>query len=140
MEWCGCGIYQNCDACFEYVIPYCPANPINVPTENLTNNVTYYLWIRDKFDKIYSDTVLGKSNGTFDINTSNFPTGMFTPNFGDIEMFLSTDNLGKQVVSLILNGNNYNCIIQGVDTPVYLTADDGCTILTDDNGNPLIAQ
>ena len=140
-QFCGC-IANNCDDCFTMSIPYCPPQYITIPTTNLMPYYTiYYLWIRDKFDNIWTDTVFGNADGTFDINTANFPQGMFSPEFGSIDLYLSVDDLGTIVQLLNLYGYEpYNCIILSVDEPVYLTTDDGCTYLTDDEGNLLLAQ
>jgi hypothetical protein len=134
--WC---LPINCDVCYTYIIPYCPPTLINIPTTNLTYNSTYYLWIRDKFGNVWTDTVLGLSDGTFNINQANFPTGMWTEDFGPIDIYLSTDNLGTIVKPLQLYGYSpYNCLILSVAGPIYLMDDSGCIYLTDDDGNLLI--
>jgi hypothetical protein len=98
----------------------------------------YYLWIRDKFDNVWADTVFANGDGTFDINQANFPSGMFTETFGPVDMYLSTDSLGVDYQELNLYGYlPYACIILSVAGPIYLTDDTGCVFLTDDDGNLL---
>ena len=75
------------------------------------------------------------------MNLSTFPVGMFTPDFGPTQIWLSTDALGVDVQELYLYGYlPYLCIILIVDPPVYLTDDSGCILLTDEDGKPIIAQ
>lgn len=78
------------------------------------------------------------TSGNLVIDTTAFPLGMFTPNFGAIDLYLSTDSQGQIIQPLIIGGQTYNCIILSIDEPVYLTDDSGCVFLTDDDGNPLI--
>lgn len=137
MELCGC-ISANCDECFELSIAYCP-NQINI-SASLTPSASLYLWIRDKFKNLWEDQITVNADGSFDINIDNFPTGMFTPNFGAVDIFLTTDNKGADIVPMTFSAIDYNCLLLSVGEPVYLTDDSGCNILTDDEGNPLIAQ
>jgi len=137
---CFCLPNDFCDQCYELSIPYCPPTLINIPTTNLVPYYTmYYLWIRDKFDNVWTDTVFANGDGTFDIDQTNFPSGMFTESFGPIDMYLSTDSLGVDYQELNLYGYlPYACIILSVAGPIYLTDDTGCILLTDDDGNLLI--
>lgn len=134
---CFC-ISKNCDECYEQSISYCP-NEINI-LAGLIPAATLYLWVRDKFGKIWDDIVTVNGDGSFDINMSNFPTGMFTASFGSLDIFLTSDSDGGTVVPVTFNTVEYNCLILKVNEPVYLTDDSGCVILTDDSGNPLIAE
>lgn len=138
-ELCGC-IQAGCDKCYTYSVSYCPSALINIPCNNLTYNSSYYFWIRDKFGNVWQDTVLGLIDGSFNVNTANFPIGMFVPNFGALDMFLTTDSLGSIAQVMYFYGQEYNCIIFSVDYPIYITDDSGCNYLTDDSGNYLIAE
>jgi hypothetical protein len=111
-------------------IPYCPSS-INIASTNLVNGATYYIWITDKNNNTFWNTLTGNADGSFTINQASFPTGMFTPQFGPIDIFLSTDSQGTQVQSLTINAVIYNCIILSVSEPVYLTT--GCNLLSTNN-------
>ena len=137
-ELCGC-IDNNCDECFELSVAYCPDQLINI-SAGLTPAASLYLWIRDKFGNLWYDTITVNADGSFDIDTDNFTTGMFTPTFGALDIFLSTDDKGANIVPMTFNLIADNCLILSVGEPVYLTDDTGCIILTDDEGKPLIAQ
>lgn len=133
---------QDCSTCYNYSVAYCPSNSILIPTSNLINHTTYYQWIRDKFDNIYvAQFHIAPFGGKFYITKSNFPEGMFTPEFGPITIFLSTDSDGLNIQPMKFGSVFYNCLIFSVDKPVYLNTDDDCDYLTDDDDNlPLIAQ
>lgn len=137
MKFCGCQNTVDCSNCLNYSVAYCPPTLINIPITNLTNGTSYYLWIIDKFNNAYRDTVTGNLNGSFDINQVNFPTGMFNNGFGKRDVFL-TDLSGNNV-QMNYGGNTYNCIMLKVSEPVYLV-DDNCNLLTDDLRNLLLAQ
>lgn len=141
MQWCGC-IEENCDTCLKYSVPFCPPTNILVTTTNLTDpNLDYFVWIKDKFGNIFTDQVPTNNNGNFFIRTNNFPVGMFAPNFGDLDLYINSDNGSGQILQpIIINNIPYNCLIFSINKPIYLTDDSGCILLTDDNGNPLIAQ
>lgn len=134
---CFC-IPTDCSECYEHNVSYCP-DEINI-SAGLTPSDTLYLWIRDKFNNIWDDIITVNADGSFDINMSNFPTGMFTPSFGSIDIFLTTDAKGQSVQEMSFDTQEYNCLILTVDNPVYLTDDSGCNILTSDDDEPLIAE
>lgn len=109
-----CGIINlDCSACYLYVALPC-YTIINVPCTNLVNGVSYYFWIIDKFGNIYWDIVVGKANGSFDINTANFPDGIFYKTGGNMDTFISTDNAGLVIVPLTISAKSYNCVIVDV--------------------------
>jgi hypothetical protein len=138
-KFCFC-IPGTCDTCYEYSIPFCPGSLVNIPCTNLVPYyVTYYLWIRDKFGNLWQDTVTGNSDGSFTITLSDFPSGMFTPAFGPMDVFLTTDDMGTIAQVMYFNLEEFNCVILNVDGPIYLMDDSGCNYLTDDNGNALIS-
>src|ERR1035437_4888116 len=110
-KFCGC-LETTCDTCYNYSVSYCPLTTnINIPCTNLTHNTQYYFWIRDKFGNIWYDTVLGLSDGSFNINTANFPVGMFVPQFGALDIFLTTDSLGTIAYPMYMNMQEYNCVM-----------------------------
>jgi hypothetical protein len=129
-EYCGC-ITLDCSTCLNYSIPYCPPSTFNIPSTNLTSGATYYIWITDKNNNTFWNTVTGNSDGSFTINQASFPNGMFTSQFGGTDIFLSTDNQGTQVQSLTINAVVYKCVIVSIADPVYITL--GCNLLSTNN-------
>jgi hypothetical protein len=111
-------IPETCDICYEYSVAYCPSTIINIPCDNLINGTTYYLWIRDKFDNIWPATTLGLVDGSFDINTTDFPTGMFNPDFGDLDIFLTQDSIGDIAQTMYFIMQEFNCVMFSVNYPV----------------------
>jgi len=107
-------IPSNCDSCYEKSIDYCPPS-INIQAK-LTPGATLYLWIRDKFQHTWGDLITVDLDGSFDINQNNFPKGMFTPSFGSLDIFLTTDDLGQNIVPLNFGMDEYNCILLSVNS------------------------
>lgn len=136
MEFCGC-LNIDCSSCLNYSVGYCPPSLINIPTTNLTNGATYYLWVIDKFNNNYTDVITGNSDGSFNINQSNFTTGMFANGFGKRDVFITTDANGFNVKPLNYGGVTYNCIMLSVSNPVALATFDDCMVLSS-NGVILI--
>lgn len=139
MKFCGC-IDINCDQCFEMIVSYCPSNPINLNVGQSPGS-QIYLWIIDKLNNTFFDLVTVKSDGSVDVNLNNFPKGMFTPDFGALDIFLSSDSAGKNILPMgtLYPSETFNCIMLSVDEPVFITDDSECYFLKDDNGNFLIA-
>jgi len=114
--FCGC---QNidCSSCWVYNLSTtCAPNIINIPSSNLINGTTYYLWIVDKFNNVYKSTAIGQANGSFNISQtdSNFPIGLFMGGVGKRDIFLTTDSIGNDEQPLIYGAVSYNCVILGI--------------------------
>lgn len=136
MNFCGC-LNIDCSSCLNYSVEYCPPILINIPITNLINGNTYYLWVVDKFNNAYTDTILGNSDGSFNINQTNFPIGMFHNGFGKRDVFLTTDSLGNNIQILNYGSQTYNCIMLKVDNPIALATFDDCMVLSS-NGTILL--
>lgn len=132
-KFCGC-IDLDCSKCFELTIPYCPSNPINIQV-GLTPGQSLYLWMIDKLENIFFDTIIVNGDGSFDINTNNFP--QLTNEFGTVNLFLTTDSGGQNRVNMTFNSKIFICLLLTIDEPEYLT-DDNCSLLTDEIDEPLI--
>lgn len=134
---CQC-LYVDCSDCFDMNVSYCPSSPINI-NAGQTPAIQIYLWVRDKFGNLYNDFVTVNGDGSVDIDLTHFPKGMFTPEFGSVDMFLTSDADGKLVLPMgtLYPAETFNCIFISVDSPVFLTDDTECFLLTDDNDNIL---
>ena len=84
-------------------------------------NTSLYLWIKDKFDRIYYDVVTVHGDGSIILDTENFPEGLFNNN-GTVQIFLSTD---QNAVDLIDFSTTtvltvlYSCVsLPGVHSPI----------------------
>jgi hypothetical protein len=130
----------DCSTCYYTTVCYC-SNSLTIYA-GLTPGKNYYLWVRDKFQNIYNDTVTIAANGSFIITFSHFPTGLFNYSAGCYDVFLTTDSQGQNPVSMsnLYPSKIYKCIIFDILPPVFLMDDGGCNILTDDNGNYLTAD
>ncbi len=111
----------DCSVCFDMSIDYCPVSPINLNVGQ-TPTTQIYLWIIDKLGNVYNDLVTVKNDGSIDIDLSHFQIGMFTPNFGAIDIFLTSDSAGKIVlpISTLYPSSVYNCIFLKVNEEVHI--------------------
>ncbi len=112
-KYCG-NIPLDCSYCYQFDALPCYAI-INVPCTNLVHNTNYYFWIVDHFGNIFYEVVFGNANGSFDIDTTLFPIGIFTNDFGGIDTFISSDNSGLTIIPLTIGTSNYNCLIINIE-------------------------
>jgi hypothetical protein len=136
---CKC-LTENCDVCYNMTVAYCPQS-INI-NAGQTPSAQIFLWIRDKLSNLYRELITVNGDGSIYIPLANFPTGMFTPEFGGVNIFITSDVDGNTILPMgtLYPNDTFNCILLSVNNPDYLTTDDGCEFLTDDNNIPLIAQ
>ena len=101
---------SSCDYCYS-TMSYCDLTDINLSV-GLTNSggSTAYLWIKDKFENLYRDFITINSDGSVDINTNNFPDGMFNYTFGPTLMFLSSDIDGNSLIDMNILSITYSCV------------------------------
>lgn len=99
-------ISLSCDYCFTLELPY--DGIINV-SAGLTPSATFYSWITDKFGNQYSEQIIINADGSFDIDTSLYPDGIFNPDAGWFDLFISSDSLGTAIVPMTFI-DNFNCL------------------------------
>lgn len=99
-------IALNCDYCFTLQLQY--QSPINV-LAGLPLASAFYLWVRDKFGNQYEDWIMVNPNGSFDIDLTNYPAGMFNPLNGWVDIFITSDLEGTIIVPMIF-GTSFNCL------------------------------
>ena len=109
MIYCGI-IQQDCHTCYELHVNSCISS-FTIPCTNLTPSENYYVWTRDKANNLNRLVVTAESNGNLIVSTSDLPKGMFTVFFGNVEVFVSTDDTGVNIQPLTLGGLSYTCII-----------------------------
>lgn len=99
-------IVLNCDYCFTLTVPF---DPIMTIQAGLTPSSIVYLWITDKFNNQYSNQITVNLDGSFDIDTSNYPSYLFNPNAGWFDVFLSSDVDGAVIVPMVFV-SEFNCL------------------------------
>lgn len=118
---------ETCDEC--YSMELTTASSFNIPA-GLTPAATYYLWVRDKFGNLYQDTIVVNGDGSFDIQTGDFPDGLFNIYAGAFTVFLSTDTEGLELVPMNFSMTMWSCLQFTVtDCPAYAEEQDD----SDDN-------
>lgn len=69
---------------------------------------TPYLWVTDKFGNQYSAQVTVADDGSFVIDPSQFPEGMFNEHAGAFDLFLSSDEEGSTILDVF---GDFQCIL-----------------------------
>lgn len=91
----------NCDSCYnaEYWIG---PDGIVIPSKfsSTSPEPTYYLWLRNKFDTIFSNQITINNDGTFFVIPDNYPEGMFYPFDQYFVIWLTTDIDGEDLVPI----------------------------------------
>lgn len=98
---------ETCDVC--YSMELATASSFNIPA-GLTPNENLYLWVRDKFGKLYMNPVQVNEDGSFTVLASNYPDGFFNRYAGGFTLFLTTDDQGEHIVPMSFSALNYNCL------------------------------
>lgn len=98
-------ITPNCDTCYDAIYGEC--NDVITLSLGLTPLTTYYLDLIDKFDIVTPLTVITDGAGDFTI------TQTWTQFFGAIELQIYSDSARTVLVSFIIGGTSYNCVILG---------------------------
>jgi len=106
---CDEDITKNCDTCYEV------SRADNDLTFNygLTPSTQYYLWVMDKFRKVFKVLITSSVSGAFTIDPDNnaYINGMFNKYAGAFEVWLSTDVDGVNIVPVTLYATDYDCIL-----------------------------
>ena len=97
----------GCDVCNELILTQ--GTTINV-VAGLSPATMLYLWVTDKFKNQYSNPITINGDGSFDIDTTLFTSGMFNPSAGSFYLFVTSDSDGEIKVPI----NSKNCIIFSV--------------------------
>jgi hypothetical protein len=109
---------QNCNACFSYSATDCES-PINFPS-GLAPLTNLYLLVVDKFSHQYRDVIVVQNDSSIDIDTTQFPEGLFNAYAGSLEVSLSTDQAGNDLVQFKPNTLNpsklYDCLLLTIST------------------------
>ena len=125
----------SCDHCF--VIDLTQDDLINVGA-GLAPASTYYLWITDKFGNQYSDPITVNSDGSFDIDAANYPSGMFNPSAGVFDLFLSSDTGGSDIIPMMFNAIAFNCLKFIITCENFLLTENNEPIITESSKNIIL--
>ncbi len=102
-----------CDLCYEVAVPACQ-DEYSFDT-GLTAATPYTMILEDAngIQYNYIDSPVG-GNGTWTIDTTYFPGGMFNQWSGTYRITFSADTTGDAVIGdeeLTIDGNSYFCIV-----------------------------
>jgi len=108
MSFCDTDLPVRCEACFEQTVTTCDIVTI---AAGLTASTTFELFILDQFANQYNKPVTTDGSGSFEIDFSVFPDGLFNPNGGEYEVFISAAASPVTVIPMTLSGVIFNCIL-----------------------------
>lgn len=117
-EVCSPNPVNTCDECAELEL----AQDDLVIQAGLAFPATYYLNVVDKFGHHYQVQVSTAADGSFTVDTASFPAGLFNEYAGSLELYLSTDADGINLVTMTISGVEYTC----VDLQVLCCVGIGC--------------
>ena len=125
-----------CDECFELVVNGCE---VNVKAA-LPAGRTYFLFLENKFNN-YVTPISVNADGSFDIDLTLYPDGMFNEHAGKFEVFLSDKLTPVNYTPLRISDAWYNCLIMNFTTQCCfgdLLLSDGAAVLVDSDGEFLL--
>lgn len=122
----------DCDVCVEQTITDC--DTITIASTNLTPSDVFWSFIVDRFGNQFPRLVVINSAGGFSLIADDYPSGLFTVDGGEYELFISVLQTPITFVSMTIGGTATNCVL--------LTFSVNCchdpSILVDENGQPLV--
>lgn len=101
----------DCSYC--YVLELVQSDTLTVDA-GLTPASMVYVWITTKFSSQYMVSVVVAGDGSFDLDASDFPNGMFNPDAGYFDLFVSSDIDGSVVVPMTFGASEYNCVLLSI--------------------------
>jgi hypothetical protein len=107
-------IKGDCSYC--YTTGLHSGTTINVAA-GLSPAASLFIFITDKFGNQYSDSITVNGNGSFDIVSADFPTGMFNTQAGSFDLFVTSDPYGTNVVQMKFLVSFWNCLIFNIICP-----------------------
>lgn len=98
-----------CDLCYTMERPTCQ-DEITLDF-GLTPATEYTLFVRDKFDHDYTQTITSDGSGLLVVDMTAFPEGMFTEFSGSYELSVSLDETVSTHETITIGGSDYLCVI-----------------------------
>ena len=95
-----------CTTCYSLTLPACE-DSITIPSD-LTPG-TYYVWVEDRFAIKYVQEVTVGVGGSFTMDVTGFPAGMFTANSGHYIFTISTSETEDTQETFTIDASDYDC-------------------------------
>ena len=99
----------TCQSCYAASFILCSGN--TSISAGLDPATVYYIWIEDKFGNFYLQQVTTDGSGSFEIDFTVFPEGLFTQYAGYFTLTVSASSAFSTDETLTINGTDYNCIV-----------------------------
>ncbi len=97
----------QCESCFLQPVESCSTNV--TLAVGLTASTAYTVWLQDKFETIYKQTITSNGSGNLVLDLDAVDLA-FTPYSGDYLITISTSADTNTTESLTIAGGTYNCI------------------------------
>ena len=131
-------IELGCEVCYTSTLTY---DSVMYVTLSISPRTIMYLWVTDKFGNQYRDRFQTNSLGQLVINTIDFPDGMFNPDAGTFDIFLSSDIIGLNIIPFIVLGKTYSCLKLNTtcnEVPSHILQENGSYLLQENGYRILI--
>lgn len=77
----------------------------------LTALTTYYVWVKDRFDRIYVQEVISEVDGSLTVDLTAFPDGLFNKYAGSFLFTVSTSDEEDTEEEFTIGSVDYTCFI-----------------------------
>lgn len=95
-----------CTTCYPLTLPDCP-DSFDLETD--LGAGTYYVWVKDRFAVKYVQQVTVGVGGSFTVDATAFPAGMFTANSGHYIFTISTSETEDTQETFTIDAADYDC-------------------------------
>lgn len=138
MKICACPT-STCDSCYQIFFSYCPSSLTFHTSFSMVESL--YVWLQDKFGNVYMQPLTTNVDGTFTLDMSQYPNGMFNYNAGFFYMYLTTDYLGKDLVTIPYGVSPaLSCIVFCILPANYIITEGGCDYIISEDTKYLITE
>jgi hypothetical protein len=112
MQYCPHIPPQDCSACYQESFAGCGTS-FTIHTRFTGSPApTYYMWVQDKFENVYVNTVSPNLDGSVTVVFSNFPQSFFNIYAGYFQLWFTTDPSGYDLVPIPMGVSpDLTCIV-----------------------------
>lgn len=100
-----------CEACYQYVLPACPASDEEILIKGALGVELDRVWfVEDKFGHVTMGEATTDASGDLIIPVGDFPEGYFNEFSGEFTIYVKAEEADTDVLDLTFNSVEYKCI------------------------------